>query len=147
MLKTIERKPDLEANRLAMCALGRIFREVPADCEEVRLSVRRIYIDNSYTLTGFIYFGEGRVWQRFEAQRDQVAICQEALKAAAQLNGWAMEERPSKRSSLEFLYTFRRAQGAYEYRLESWAADTLERRRKDQRFGEIFEKQLEASNV
>ena len=36
---------------------------------------------------------------------------------------------------------------AYEYRLESWAADTLERRRKDQRFGEMFEKQLEASNV
>lgn len=68
-------------------------------------------------------------------------------KPDLEANRWAMEERPSKRSSLEFLYTFRRAQGAYEYRLESWAADTLERRRKDQRFGEIFEKQLEASNV
>lgn len=144
MLKTIERKPDLEANRLAMCALGHIFREVPEGCEEVRLSVRVIYDNKSYTLTGFIYFGEGRVWQRFEAQRDQVAICQEALKAAAQPLSRAMEERPARRSSLEFLYTFRRATGAYEYRLESWGADTLERRRKDQRFGEMFEKQLEA---
>lgn len=145
-MRDIERKHDLEANRLAMCALGRIFREVPQGCEEVRLSVRVLYDNKSYTLTGFLYFGEGRVWQRFEAQRAQVALCQEALKAAAQLNGWAMEERPSRRSSLEFLYTFRRARGAYEYRLESWAADTLEQRRKDKRFGEMFEKQLEASN-
>lgn len=118
---------------------------MPKGCAEVRLSVRVIYANKAYTLTGHLYPGEDRTWQRYQAQADQVAICQEVLAAASRLNGWAMDERPTKHSSLEFLYTFRPAVGGHEYRLESWAGDTLERRRKDSQFGEMFERQLEAS--
>lgn len=53
---------SLESNRVANDVLLGIFSCVPEDCSEVRLSVRVIFMSNSFTLTGYLYFGGDRIW-------------------------------------------------------------------------------------
>ena len=124
-------------------ALSRIFGEAPEECTEVRLSVRVIYGANLYTVTGYLHYGVG-TWHRFEERNDQIPVTTEFLNAAAHRHGYGMSARPTKRSSTEFLYTFTPQPTGHEYRLESWTADQLERRRKEERFSGMFAEQLSA---
>lgn len=124
-------------------AVSRIFRDVPAECTEVRLSIRVIFHANLYTLTGYLHYGAG-TWQRFEAQREQVPVTTELLSYVAKEHGFAMAARPTKRSSTEFLYTFTPQPVDHAYKLESWTSDQLERRQREDRMTGMFAEQLSA---
>lgn len=124
-------------------ALAAIFAAAPEECTEIRLSVRIIYGADLHTLTGYLHYGAG-TWQRFDERDDQIPVTTELFRAAARRHGYGMADRPTKRSSTEFLYTFAPQPVGHEYRLESWTADQLERRRREDRFSEMFAEQLSA---
>lgn len=67
-----------------------------------------------------------------------MGISTEVLRATAGRFGWAMGERPTKRSSLEFLYTFTPQPAGHEYKLESQRADVVERRMRSASIDRMF---------
>jgi len=83
--------------------LETIFTQPPAGCEEIRLSCR-VYFQPvaQYILTGWLHVGS--TWQRLEAQADQLPITEAQLDAIIQRAGWAMESRPSRKNTTEFIY-------------------------------------------
>lgn len=111
-----------------MSILETIFTQPPPGCNEIRISCR-VYFKPvaQYILTGWLHVGA--TWQRLEAQADQLPITEAQLDAVTQRAGWAMEGRPSRRSTTEFLYTFKPATGAHAFGLHSKTDDYVDRRR------------------
>lgn len=110
-----------------MSILATIFAQPPPDCTEIRISCR-VYFKPvaQYILTGWLHVGS--TWQRLEAQADQLPITEAQLNAITQRAGWAMENRPSRKNTTEFIYTFKPASGAYAYSLHSKTSDYIDRR-------------------
>lgn len=110
-----------------MITLETIFSTAPADCEEIRISCRVYYkTPVMYILTGWLHVGQ--TWQRIEAQADQPEITQGQLDRALLDTGWNMDDRPTRRSTTEFVYAFKRATGKFGFSLHSKNVDYVDRR-------------------
>lgn len=108
-----------------------IFANAPADCEEIRIGMRRWFAgvagQDTFILTDWLHVGGGRVRTRIEERVNQVEVTQAMIDAACKPAGWAMG-RPSRRNTTEFMYSFTRAElDQHEYRLDSRTVQTVER--------------------
>lgn len=110
-----------------------IFKNAPADCEEIRIGMRvwfkSVAASNTFILVDWLHVGNDRTRQRLQGQADQVEISQAMIDAACKPAGWAMSKPPSRRPGTEFTYYFTRAElDQHEYRLTSRTVQAVERR-------------------
>lgn len=114
--------------------LETVFTTAPADCEEIRMSCRVYYKSPViYILTGWLHVGS--TWQRIEAQADQPEINQTQLDNITAISGWVMDSRPSRKSTTEFIYTFRRDAGdKHAFGLHSKTTTYVDRRIEQAKF-------------
>lgn len=132
--ETMTAAPIDRLGRLAYAEglLQGIFANAPADCEEIRIGMRRWFAgvagQDTYILVDWLHVGGGRNRNRIEERSNQVEVTQAMIDAACKPAGWAMG-RPSRRNTTEFMYTFSRAElDQHEYRLDSRTVQTVERR-------------------
>lgn len=119
-----------------MRTLEQIFQNVPAGCTEIRLSMRVYFGDNSSALTGWLYVGD--VWQNIPARADQPAVTETELSSVQNAYGWNMPAQPSRKNSMEFIYTFKPDAGGHRFQVHSKSVQYVERRRQARVF-EVLE--------
>ena len=124
----------------ALKRLERIFDNIPADCTELRIGARVWFADTAasemYILTDYLYYGGGRTRVRFTERDDQLQFTPTQIGIVAGERGWAMAQ-PQRRSTTEFLYTFKPDEGQHTFTLGSKSAELSERRHQQRAFAQF----------
>lgn len=132
--ETMTAAPINRIDRIAYAEglLQGIFKNAPADCEEIRIGMRvwfkSVAASDTFILVDWLHVGGGRARNRIEDRASQVEVTQAMIDAACKPAGWAMG-RPSRRNTTEFVYSFSRTElDQHEYRLTSRTVQVVERR-------------------